>query len=98
MYKILQVLRRLIDAAKFRSRATKDDPIELRSPVTKDDIIAEVWFLFYMFYMFGVSSMHPCQLIVDGHMYSFPLSYYIQNHFLLPQLTCHSSSLPPILF
>ncbi|XP_059435168.1 uncharacterized protein LOC132168107 [Corylus avellana] len=36
------VLRRLIDAEKFRSRATKDDPIELRSPVTKDDIIAEV--------------------------------------------------------
>lgn len=36
------VLRRLIDAEKFRARATKDDPIELRSPVTKDDIIAEV--------------------------------------------------------
>jgi len=36
------VLRRLIDAEKFRSRASKDDPIELRSPVTKDDIIAEV--------------------------------------------------------
>ncbi|KAG2701417.1 hypothetical protein I3843_06G040200 [Carya illinoinensis] len=36
------VLRRLINVDKFRSRATKDEPIELRSPVTKDDIIAEV--------------------------------------------------------
>ncbi|KAF5442703.1 hypothetical protein F2P56_035332 [Juglans regia] len=36
------VLRSLINVDKFRSRATKDEPIELRSPVTKDDIIAEV--------------------------------------------------------
>lgn len=94
MYKILQVLRRLIDAEKFRARATKDDPIELRSPVTKDDIIAEVWFLFYMFYMFGVSSMHLCQRIVEGHMYSLSkiilcvasinISFFISStHFLL---------------
>lgn len=36
------VLRRLINAEKFRSRATEDEPIELLSPVTKDEIIAEV--------------------------------------------------------
>ncbi|XP_022765567.1 uncharacterized protein LOC111310401 [Durio zibethinus] len=36
------VLRRFINVEKFRARATKDDPIELRSPVTKDELIAEV--------------------------------------------------------
>ncbi|GLU09469.1 hypothetical protein SLE2022_263290 [Rubroshorea leprosula] len=36
------VLRRFIDVEKFRSRATKDDPIELRSPVTKEELVAEV--------------------------------------------------------
>ncbi|KAI9082209.1 hypothetical protein K1719_035632 [Acacia pycnantha] len=36
------VLRRLIDAQKAQSRAKKDDPLELRSAVTKDDIVAEV--------------------------------------------------------
>ncbi|XWS65718.1 hypothetical protein CRYUN_Cryun05aG0137600 [Craigia yunnanensis] len=36
------VLRRLIDIEKFRARATKDDPIELRTPVTKDELITEV--------------------------------------------------------
>ncbi|OMO49470.1 Ribosomal protein L9 [Corchorus olitorius] len=36
------VLRRLIDVAKFRTRATKDDPVELRIPVTKDELVAEV--------------------------------------------------------
>ncbi|KAK4759080.1 hypothetical protein SAY87_020381 [Trapa incisa] len=36
------VLRRLINTEKLRTRATKDEPIELRSPVTKDDIVAEV--------------------------------------------------------
>lgn len=39
-----QVIRRLINAEKFRTRSTKDEPIELRSPVTKDDIVAEVDF------------------------------------------------------
>jgi hypothetical protein len=91
MYKILQVLRRLIDAEKFRSRASKDDPIELRSPVTKDDIIAEVWF--FVLYV----------LFVWGQLYaSLPtnrcLLLYPKSLFLLPQLTYHSSSLPPILF
>ncbi|KAL5539338.1 hypothetical protein UlMin_043827 [Ulmus minor] len=36
------VLRRLIDIEKFRTRSTKDEPIELQSPVTKDEIVAEV--------------------------------------------------------
>ncbi|EOY19118.1 Ribosomal protein L9/RNase H1 isoform 2 [Theobroma cacao] len=36
------VLRRFIDVEKFRARATKDDPVELRSPVTKDELVAEV--------------------------------------------------------
>ncbi|TXG70022.1 hypothetical protein EZV62_004957 [Acer yangbiense] len=36
------VLRRLPDLAKLRSRASKDDPIHLRSPVTKEEIVAEV--------------------------------------------------------
>ncbi|GAV89088.1 Ribosomal_L9_N domain-containing protein [Cephalotus follicularis] len=36
------VLRRLINVEKFRSRATKDEPIELRSYVTKDELVAEV--------------------------------------------------------
>ncbi|XVE99076.1 hypothetical protein REPUB_Repub03eG0165700 [Reevesia pubescens] len=36
------VLRRFIDVGKFRARATKDEPIELRSPVAKDELIAEV--------------------------------------------------------
>ncbi|XVF41346.1 hypothetical protein PTKIN_Ptkin01aG0272700 [Pterospermum kingtungense] len=36
------VLRRIIDVEKFRARATKDDPIVIRSPVTKDELVAEV--------------------------------------------------------
>uniref|UniRef100_A0A6P3YR90 Large ribosomal subunit protein bL9c n=1 Tax=Ziziphus jujuba TaxID=326968 RepID=A0A6P3YR90_ZIZJJ len=36
------VVRRLINIEKFRSRSTKDEPIEVREPVTKDDIVAEV--------------------------------------------------------
>ncbi|PON81246.1 Ribosomal protein [Trema orientale] len=36
------VLRRLINVEKFRTRSTKDEPIELRSPVTKDELVAEV--------------------------------------------------------
>ncbi|KAK3218304.1 hypothetical protein Dsin_012274 [Dipteronia sinensis] len=36
------VLRRLPDIAKLRSRASKDDPIHLRSPVTKEEIVTEV--------------------------------------------------------
>ncbi|XP_050387910.1 uncharacterized protein LOC126804174 [Argentina anserina] len=36
------VLRRNIDLKKFRTRATKEDSIELRDAVTKDDILAEV--------------------------------------------------------
>lgn len=36
------VLRRFINVEKFRARATKDDPIELRSPVSKEELIAEV--------------------------------------------------------
>ncbi|KAK2652325.1 hypothetical protein Ddye_012181 [Dipteronia dyeriana] len=36
------VLRRLPDIAKLRSRASKDDPVHLRSPVTKEEIVAEV--------------------------------------------------------
>lgn len=36
------VLRRLINIEKFRARSTKDEPIELQSAVTKDDIVAEV--------------------------------------------------------
>jgi hypothetical protein len=79
MYKILQVLRRLIDAEKFRSRASKDDPIELRSPVTKDDIIAEVWF-FVLYVLFVWGQLYASLPTNRCHMYSFPLSYYIQNH------------------
>ncbi|XP_028758083.1 uncharacterized protein LOC114717157 [Neltuma alba] len=36
------VLRRFIDAQKAQAREKKDDPLELRSAVTKDDIVAEV--------------------------------------------------------
>ncbi|KAF3975576.1 hypothetical protein CMV_001174 [Castanea mollissima] len=36
------VLRRFINVEKFRLRASKEEPIELRSPITKEDIIAEV--------------------------------------------------------
>ncbi|OIW02993.1 hypothetical protein TanjilG_13630 [Lupinus angustifolius] len=36
------VLRRLIDVQKAKSRATKDDPLELRFPITKEVIVAEV--------------------------------------------------------
>ncbi|GMI90405.1 hypothetical protein like AT5G53070 [Hibiscus trionum] len=36
------VLRRSINVEKFRARSTKDDPIELQSPVTKDELVAEV--------------------------------------------------------
>nr|XP_023923187.1 uncharacterized protein LOC112034606 isoform X2 [Quercus suber] len=37
-----KVLRRFINVEKFRLRASKEEPIELRSPITKEDIIAEV--------------------------------------------------------
>lgn len=33
----------MINVEKFRSRSTKDEPIELQSPVTKDELVAEVW-------------------------------------------------------
>lgn len=36
------VLRRLIDVQKAKSRATKYDPLELRYPVTKEVLVAEV--------------------------------------------------------
>ncbi|KAF7825372.1 50S ribosomal protein L9 [Senna tora] len=36
------VLRRFIDAEKAKSRATKEEPLELRSAVTKEDLVAEV--------------------------------------------------------
>ncbi|XP_071722976.1 uncharacterized protein [Rutidosis leptorrhynchoides] len=36
------VLRRQIDKKKFRARATEDDPIALYSPVTKEELVAEV--------------------------------------------------------
>ncbi|KAJ1385214.1 Ribosomal protein L9/RNase H1, N-terminal [Sesbania bispinosa] len=36
------VLRRLIDVQKAKSRATKNDPLELRYPVTKEVLVAEV--------------------------------------------------------
>ncbi|KAL1340975.1 hypothetical protein AAHE18_09G054200 [Arachis hypogaea] len=36
------VLRRLIDVQKAKVRASKDDPLELRSPMTKDALVAEV--------------------------------------------------------
>uniref|UniRef100_A0A2N9IVH7 Large ribosomal subunit protein bL9c n=1 Tax=Fagus sylvatica TaxID=28930 RepID=A0A2N9IVH7_FAGSY len=36
------VLRTFINVEKFRSRASKEEPIEVRSPITKEEIIAEV--------------------------------------------------------
>ncbi|XP_021895880.1 uncharacterized protein LOC110813158 [Carica papaya] len=36
------VLRRFINVEKFRARSMKDDPIELHSPVTADELISEV--------------------------------------------------------
>ncbi|XP_061351545.1 uncharacterized protein LOC133296558 [Gastrolobium bilobum] len=36
------VLRRLIDVQKAKSRASKDDPLEIRLPVTKEVLVAEV--------------------------------------------------------
>lgn len=36
------VLRRFPNIEKLRSRASKDDPIELRAPVTKEELVAEV--------------------------------------------------------
>ncbi|GAY66470.1 hypothetical protein CUMW_249040, partial [Citrus unshiu] len=36
------VLRRFPNIEKLRSRASKDDPIELRSPVTKEELVVEV--------------------------------------------------------
>ncbi|KAI4345308.1 hypothetical protein L6164_012444 [Bauhinia variegata] len=36
------VLRRFINVQKAQSRESKDEPLELRSPVTKDDLVAEV--------------------------------------------------------
>ncbi|KAJ0044343.1 hypothetical protein Pint_05079 [Pistacia integerrima] len=36
------VLRRFPNIEKLRSRESKDDPIEVRSPVTKEEIVAEV--------------------------------------------------------
>ncbi|KAH9778884.1 hypothetical protein KPL71_007503 [Citrus sinensis] len=35
------VLRRFPNIEKLRSRASKDDPLELRSPVTKEELVAE---------------------------------------------------------
>ncbi|XP_050235720.1 uncharacterized protein LOC126685805 [Mercurialis annua] len=35
-------IRAGINSEKFRARATKDDPIETRSPITADDIVKEV--------------------------------------------------------
>ncbi|KAE8682022.1 Ribosomal protein L9/RNase H1 isoform 2 [Hibiscus syriacus] len=36
------VLRRSINVQKFCGRSTKDDPIELSSPVSKDELVAEI--------------------------------------------------------
>ncbi|GAY66462.1 hypothetical protein CUMW_248960 [Citrus unshiu] len=38
---VLRVLRRFPNIEKLRSRASKDDPLELRSPVTKEELVAE---------------------------------------------------------
>lgn len=38
----LLVLRRFINVEKLRARATKDEPIELKSPVMKEEIVSEV--------------------------------------------------------
>ncbi|OAY60803.1 50S ribosomal protein L9 [Manihot esculenta] len=35
-------IRAIINTEKFSARATKDEPIEIRSPVTEDDIVREV--------------------------------------------------------
>ncbi|KAK3415771.1 hypothetical protein EUGRSUZ_H01489 [Eucalyptus grandis] len=37
----LLVLRRFINVEKLRARATKDEPIELKSPVMKEEIVSE---------------------------------------------------------
>ncbi|KAE8684345.1 Ribosomal protein L9/RNase H1 isoform 2 [Hibiscus syriacus] len=36
------MLRRSINVEKFHARSTKDDPIQLHSPVTKDELVAEL--------------------------------------------------------
>ncbi|XP_010537195.1 PREDICTED: uncharacterized protein LOC104811989 [Tarenaya hassleriana] len=36
------VLRRLVDKEKFRNRSSKDDKPDVRTPVTKEEIVAEV--------------------------------------------------------
>ncbi|OWM79651.1 uncharacterized protein LOC116202513 [Punica granatum] len=36
------VLRRLVNVEKLHKRATKDEPIELQTPVTKEEIVTEV--------------------------------------------------------
>ncbi|KAL1330274.1 hypothetical protein AAHE18_12G099000 [Arachis hypogaea] len=40
--KVKLVLRRLIDVQKAKACASKDDPLELCSPVTKVTLVAEV--------------------------------------------------------
>lgn len=45
---IFKVLRRFPNIEKLRSRASKDDPIELRSPVTKEELVAEVWIFIFL--------------------------------------------------
>ncbi|KAH9778885.1 hypothetical protein KPL71_007503 [Citrus sinensis] len=44
------VLRRFPNIEKLRSRASKDDPLELRSPVTKEELVAELLILLSIFY------------------------------------------------
>ncbi|CAN0879706.1 50S ribosomal protein L9 [Linum grandiflorum] len=39
---VLQTFRVGIDSQKFKARASKDEPIIIRAPVTKDDIVKEV--------------------------------------------------------
>ncbi|KAK9199041.1 hypothetical protein WN944_014228 [Citrus x changshan-huyou] len=43
-----RVLRRFPNIEKLRSRASKDDPLELRSPVTKEELVAEVWIFIFL--------------------------------------------------
>ncbi|XP_022744585.1 uncharacterized protein LOC111295385 isoform X2 [Durio zibethinus] len=51
------VLRRFINVEKFRARATKDDPIESRSPVTKDELITEVWLCSLLLVIVSLTSL-----------------------------------------
>ncbi|MCI04278.1 50S ribosomal protein L9-like, partial [Trifolium medium] len=41
MILIKTVLRRLIDVQKAKARESKDDPLELRIPVSKKALVAE---------------------------------------------------------